>query len=139
MTNPIPTPDDLITLAAQWRAAKADEETARARRLAVEKDIETAVGITEATTGTFTAPAPGGALKIRCAMRDKWDDAKLAEIETAVPSALFPFEKTTVYKPDKRGVDYLRRNEPETFARLAPALTQTPAKPAFSFKPDEKD
>lgn len=117
-------------LAAAWLAAKNEEAAARARRVQVESDIISLLGHTP--EGAQTHSCAGYQITVTGKVTRTLDVDKWHEVCNSIPEALRP----VTYKPtlDIKGVKYLHNNEPEIYARLAPAITTKPAKTAISIK-----
>lgn len=128
------------------RVAKGELKLAQQKVLDAESAIYLATEklLPEKGTTTFVEDVPDGEgaveLKIVTKVYEKWDQELLAkaEAEWAANKAInapFPFKKE--YKGDGKALTYIRTNVPDQWKILSPALTVTPAKPAFTFK-DEK-
>lgn len=111
---------------------KEIERQAQAARLDAESALYSALGLSPTDVGTVTAIGDGAEIKVSCSMGQKWDQDQLSALAAEIPPAMFPFK--TEFKPDAARVKYLRANEPETWSRLSPALTETPRKPSFTIK-----
>lgn len=118
-------------LAQQLVAAKAAENAANKQRVAIEEQIIAIVGAREEGSQT-TELANGLKLTVTGKMNYKADMPMLLTICAALPEALRPIK--TEVKLDETGAKFLRNNEPEIWAQLAPAITITPAKTAVSVK-----
>ena len=118
-------------LATQLVAAKAAENAANKARVAIEEQIVSMIGAREEGSAT-TELANGLKLTITGKMTYKADMPTLLTICQTLPEALRPIK--TEVKLDETGAKYLRNNEPEVWAQLAPAITITPAKTAVSVK-----
>lgn len=118
------TLDDLVV---QWIDAKRDEDAAGARRLQLETQI---LAVQPAKPeGSSTHELAGGMkLTLTGKLTYKADVPKLQELAAKLPENLRPL-KTTV-SLDETGAKYLRNNEPEMWAVIAPAIEVKPAKTA---------
>ena len=121
---------DLETLAVMWRAAKADEDDARERRIEIEQQILSHTGCRE--EGSQTHSAGSYKVSVTGKLSRKLDADKWEQIKDRVPDALRPVE----YKPtlDTKGMRYLEQNEPEIARVVAEAIETKPAKPAVQIK-----
>jgi hypothetical protein len=118
-------------LAQQLVAAKAAENAANKQRVAIEEKIIELVGAREEGSAT-TELANGLKLTITGKMTYKADMPTLLTICQSLPEAMRPIK--TEVKLDETGAKWLRNNEPETWAQIAPAITITPAKTSVSVK-----
>lgn len=115
-------------LAVNLKTAKTNLEIAKRDVEAAEAAIYIAAQAFIPEKGTTHVTG----VKIVTAMDEKWDQAKLAEIETTWPrksNLAFPFKKE--FKADGKAITYLRENAKEAYAELEPALVSKPKKPAF--------
>lgn len=118
-------------LAQQLVAAKAAENAANKQRVAIEEQIVSMLGAREEGSAT-TELDNGLKLTVTGKMTYKADMLLLTSLCQNLPEALRPIK--TEVKLDETGAKYLRNNEPEVWAQIAPAITITPAKTAVSVK-----
>lgn len=118
-------------LAQELIAAKAAEAAANKARVAIEEQLIAALG--NKPEGATTHELTNG-LKVTVTgkMSYKADMAKLLAICGELPENMRPLKVET--KLDETGAKYLRNNEPEVWAQLAPAITVKPAKTSVEIK-----
>jgi hypothetical protein len=118
-------------LAQQLIAAKAVEAKATKDRVAVEEQLIELLGVKP--EGAQTHDLTNG-LKITITGKQtyKADMPLLMQLAGSLPANLRPLKVET--KLDETGAKFLRTNEPEVWAMLAPAITVTPAKTSVSIK-----
>lgn len=118
-------------LAQQLIEAKAAEARASKDRVAIEEQLVTLLGVK--SEGAETHELTNG-LKITITGKQayKADMPLLMQLAGSLPENLRPLK--TEVKLDETGAKYLRANEPEVWAMLAPAITVTPAKTAVTIK-----
>lgn len=118
-------------LAEQLIAAKAAEAQANKERVRIEEQLIEMLGANE--EGATTTELPNG-LKVTITgkMTYKADMPLLMQIAGTLPERLRPLKTET--KLDETGAKYLRNNEPEVWAMLAPAITVAPAKTSVTIK-----
>lgn len=123
------TDDDL---AGAWLAAKADENAANARRIAIEQEIVKRFGVKEEGAQTHALPS-GPKIEITGKLTYKCEDMdKLRSLLVDVAPDLHPIK--TKIEVDATGCKYLRANMPDVWEKIAPAITTKPAKPAVVVK-----
>jgi|SanBayMetagenome_1026888.scaffolds.fasta_scaffold00630_11 hypothetical protein len=112
----------LHELCIELTSAKAAEEIAKERRIAVEEEIIALCGAKE--EGSQTHKAMEFSIEITGVINRKMDWDKWEEVKGNIPEALRPIK----LKPelDTTGVKYLRDNEPGIYALLP--ITATPGK-----------
>jgi hypothetical protein len=118
-------------LAQELIAAKAVEAKATKDRVAVEEQLIELLGVKP--EGAQTHDLTNG-LKITITGKQtyKADMPLLMQLAGSLPANLRPLKVET--KLDETGAKFLRTNEPEVWAMLAPAITVTPAKTSVSIK-----
>jgi hypothetical protein len=124
------TAPTLESLASQWRAAKAAEESARKERAALEWAIISQTGCHE--EGSQTVDAGEWKIRVTGKLTRKLDSDAWERIVDAVPEALRPVS----YEPklDLKGLRYLQNNEPDIYRTVAQAIETKPAKPSVEVK-----
>lgn len=115
-----------------WSLSKIIEDEAKADRLSAEKLLIAALGSLPDTGTTKTER-----LKITTGLARSYDQAMLRQVADDVPPALWPFE--TTFKEVRDGVRFIEQNEPDVWAKIRPALTIKPKKPAFALLPVKKE
>lgn len=118
----------LESLAKKLTAAKAAEAAAKDVRIGIEAEIYTEAksqGVIP-QRGTVTA----GPIKISVGLTENWSQAKLVALAKEVPAEQFPFKSE--FKCDKKALNKLAVDHPDTYRKIFPALTTKPKKPAFT-------
>lgn len=118
-------------LAQDYISAKAAESTANKARIAIEEQLIAALGAKE-EGATTTELTNGLKVTITGKLTYKADMPMLMQIAGALPENLRPIK--TEVKLDETGAKYLKNNEPEIWAMLAPAITIAPAKTSVAIK-----
>ena len=118
-------------LAQDYIAAKAAEAKANKERVAIEEQLIQLLGAKEEGAST-TELANGLKVTITGKISYKADMAVLLQLASALPENLRPIK--TEPKLDETGAKYLRANEPEIWAMIAPAITVAPAKTSVAIK-----
>lgn len=127
--NVLPFPTAKPTLAQlveAWIEAKRKEDAANAERLAIEQAICEASPPKE--EGASTIEVGDYKLTLTGKLTYKADLPKLQELAKRLPEELRPLKTET--KADEAGLKYLRANEPQLWAVIAPAVEVKPAKTA---------
>lgn len=122
------TIEELVTKLA---AAKAAEVLASKDRIKLEEQIVERLGAKPegATTHELTN---GFKVTVTGKMTYKADMEMLMQLASALPPNMRPIKVEP--KLDETGAKYLRNNEPEVWAMLAPAITIKPAKTSIEIK-----
>lgn len=122
------TIEELVTKLA---AAKAAEVLASKDRIKLEEQIVERLGAKPegATTHELTN---GFKVTVTGKMTYKADMEMLMQLASALPPNMRPIKVEP--KLDETGAKYLRNNEPEVWAMLAPAITIKPAKTSVEIK-----
>lgn len=127
--------DPLEELSQAWLKAKADEEEARAARVAVEEKIEEALQIPESFEGSKTHETKNFKLRISRKNSQKVDSKKLVEIATQ--KKLEPFlQKLFRWKPEIKKKDW-DRAKAEVRLAFSEAITTTPGKVSIRVEENE--
>lgn len=125
---------------AALEAAKLTEAQAREARLEAEAQVLALAG-TLPEEGTTRRSAGRFVVVVQTSLRRKLDAEKLAEIAAtgAVPDAIG--KRLLRWKPelDTRELRYVRSNEPEIYAALAPAIEVRPSKPTVRIEPAKQE
>ncbi len=112
-------------------AAKAEENIANKRRIKLEEQLVERLGKREEGSQTHEL-ANGVKVTITGKMTYSADMSLLVQLAAALPENMRPIKVEP--KLDETGAKYLRNNEPEAWAKLAPAITIKPAKTAVTVK-----
>jgi hypothetical protein len=126
-----PEAPSLDTLCERWTEAKRRENAANAERVAIEQQITAITGVREEGSATTTTEA-GRKVVVTGKLSIKADLPQLVVLCDRLPEQMRPIKTETVV--DERGIKYLRANEPEIYALIAPALEVKSAKPSVSIK-----
>lgn len=122
------TTEDMV---AELIAAKADEARANKNRVAIEEKLIARLG-NKPEGATTTELSNGMKITVTGKMSYKADMDMLMQLAGELPANLRPIK--TEVKLDETGAKYLRNNEPEVWAMLAPAITIKPAKTSVEIK-----
>ena len=123
---------DLLSLARDLAAAKAAEDAAKARRVAIEEQIAAAVPTVEGKMQT-TATLPGLKVTVKRGMRYKVDPECFKEaIDPSIYEGCFKHKETWDVVPTR--YEALRQLNPQAFATLSRHITATPSKPSVELK-----
>jgi len=121
-------------LAEQWLACKRAEEKANAERVAVEQELIARHPAREEGSTTTELPC-GYKLETTGKLTYKADVGKLKQIIAGIPADRLPGVPIKVEeKLDETGAKWIRANDPELWAMLAPAIEIKPAKTAVKIK-----
>lgn len=125
-------------LSAAWQTAKIAEDQSRELRLDIEsKIIEELGGAPEEGSKTHTAPN-GDKITLAQMISRKVDDAQWEKIRCKLPENLRGvIEAKTSYSVDKKGVDWLKVNEPGYYRLVCGCFTEKPNKISVKIKPME--
>ena len=116
-------------LAIKWSIAKQKEDAARDERVSIEKQIIDLHPAKEEGSETFATPH-GVKIQLTGKVTYKCDLEKLTELTATWPSDLRPIK--TVVQADEGKLKAMRREVPELWAKVAAAITITPAKTGVS-------
>ncbi|MGI9304937.1 MAG: hypothetical protein ACR2RB_19865 [Gammaproteobacteria bacterium] len=122
-------------LIGEYLRVKADEQRARGQRLELEEEIleheETMAALAHASTAHLPIIGTPTQLTIRTGLSRKWDQAQLTHAAKTIEPQYWPFK--TEWKEDRAAARLIEERWPDLWAELlAPALTLTPKKPAFT-------
>ena len=126
-----PLPSRVEQLAERIMAAKAAEQEARDERVRAESELVAALDSLP-TEGTFNSEFGRFNVTVRTGINRKTTQAALTAISDRVPEA---FRKRLIrWKPevDLRELRFIQNNEPELYAVVSEAITETPAKPSVT-------
>lgn len=127
-TNVTPTIEQLVE---NLVSAKAEENLANKKRIALEEQIIDRLGKREEGAQTHEL-TNGVKLTITGKLSYKADMSLLMQLAGQLPENMRPIK--TEVKLDETGAKYLRNNEPEVWAMLAPAITTKAAKASVEVK-----
>ncbi|NBW51496.1 MAG: hypothetical protein EBR49_15695 [Betaproteobacteria bacterium] len=123
--------NELTNLVTELIQAKAAESQANIRRINIEQAIIKITGQKE--EGSFTLDLENGMkLTVTGKLSYAADMSMLTQLCQALSPDMRPLKIET--KLDETGCKYLRNNEPETWALIAPAITVKPAKTSITIK-----
>lgn len=120
--KPVRTPEQI---ALDLLEAKKAENAANARRVALEEELIGMLGMKD--EGSKTHNIDGFKVVITTAMSRKLDWDMYDAVAERIPVDLRPVKPKR--ELDVTGVKYLKNNEPDIYAMIAPALTVKPNKP----------
>jgi hypothetical protein len=129
--TPSPLPPSIEELVAEWIDVKQAEDSANARRIAIEKQI-TAVCPAPEEGSSSTKLANGLTLTVKGGLRYSADMDQLLVLAGSLPEHLRPLKTTTTL--DETGAKHLRLEFPEAWQVISSAITIKPAKVAVSVK-----
>lgn len=111
-------------LAADWLAAKAEEQAANKRRLEIEKELTEALDAKD--EGSITHKLENHKVTLTQPVRRTVDPDMWESVKYKVPEQLRPVK--VKIEADAAGMKYLANNEPTFWAAIAPAFTTKPGK-----------
>jgi hypothetical protein len=118
----------LYDLCADLISAKADENLANERRVAIEREIIAITGLPD--EGTATTDCGVYKVKVEQKINRKIDPKAYALIVDQIPEAIRPVRVVEELKVETKGVHWLRDNEPGYYKLLCSAMEEKPAKPS---------
>lgn len=124
-------PETLESLCTEIARLKHEESALAARRLNIEIAIIAIVGAKEEGAKT-TMLADGRKLTVTGKLTYSADMAQLLMLDTELPLHLSVVK--VVHQLDATGAKWLRANDPDNWAKIAPAITVKPAKTAVEIK-----
>ena len=77
-----------------------------------------------------TELASGHKVTVTCRINRRVNFKDWAALKADIPEAMRPFKLKEVL--DETGLDWLRLNEPDLYAKIARVITASPGKPSFS-------
>jgi len=122
--------NDLNKLVADLIAAKSVEAAARAKRIALEEAIIAVVGAKE--EGAQTHAVGDYRVTVTGKLSYSADIALLTNLAEQLPADRRPIKQVT--QLDEAGARWLRKNAPQEWAIVAPAIEIKPAKTALTIK-----
>ena len=122
---------NMDTLALRWKTAKANEDAARERRIDIENEILRAHPARE--EGAETIKTAGGArITLTGKLSHKVNVTALQSLVATWPADLQPIKIKT--EADEGKLKAIRRDAPDMWAKIAPAVTVKPAKTGVSIE-----
>jgi hypothetical protein len=122
----------LFDLCADLLSAKADENLANERRVAIEREIIAITGLPD--EGVSTTTTGEYKIKVEQKINRKIDPKAYALIVDQIPDAVRPVRVVEELKVETAGVRWLKDNEPGYYKLLCQAMTETPAKPSVKIE-----
>ena len=123
--------ETLESLCTEISRLKREESALSTKRQSIENAVIAIVGDKEEGAKTV-ALADGRKLTVTGKLTYSADMAQLLSLVTALPEHLSPIK--LVHQLDATGAKWLRANDPENWAKIAPAITVKPAKTAVEVK-----
>ena len=105
-------------LAADWLSAKAEEQAANMRRLAIEKELTAALEAKD--EGSITHTLETHKVTMTQPVTRKLDVRKWEMVKAKIPETLWPVKVVT--SADAAGMKWLAENEPKMWASIASAF-----------------
>ena len=118
-------------LAAKWSVAKQKEDAARDERVGIEEQILALNPAREEGSETITTPS-GVKITTTGKLTYKVDIDKLTALTGSWPIEARPIK--TEIKADESKLKVIRAEAPDAWAKIADAITVTPAKTGVSIK-----
>lgn len=106
-------------LAANWLTAKAEEQAANKRRLAIEKELTEALEAKD--EGSITHTLQSHKVTLTQPVTRKIDEKMWRGVKHKIPEKLHPVKVEV--KADAAGMKWLAKNEPLLWAKVAQAFT----------------
>lgn len=122
---------DFAILLNKCSDARNRAESARREQLELEQQILALPQVSPYLKARGTTSFADGALKIMTKVNQKWDQQILAGILADNELPMMPFD--IEYKPNAARLKLLKENFPNSYKLLLEALTETEAKPYFTF------
>lgn len=124
-------PETLESLCTEIARIKHEESALAARRLNIENAVIAIVGAKEEGAKTTTL-ADGRKLTVTGKLTYSADMAQLLMLDTELPLHLSVVK--VAHQLDATGAKWLRANDPDNWAKIAPAITVKPAKTSVEVK-----
>ena len=115
---------NIDALAGAWLDAKSAEETAKAMRLKIEADLAEALEAKD--EGSITHKLDAHKVTLTQPVYRKLDQKMWGQVMYKIPEQLRPVK--TKIEADAAGMKWLANNEPQMWAKVAPAFTTTKGK-----------
>lgn len=119
-------------LALKCFNARKAAEKARLEQIAAENELLDLTEIQDHLKDSGTTTFLNGFLKIQNKLNKKWNQKQLSKILEELDLVINPFE--IEYKPNAARLKVLQEEYPEDYQRVITALTESPAKPYFTFQ-----
>lgn len=131
MTNEQVEVATFTLLVNQCLEARKQAEEARNRQLVLEAKILALPYVSDNLKYAGTSSFCDGALKIATKINQKWDQEALRAVIQSNDFPVMPFD--IEYKPVASKLKLLKTDFPAIYKKLESALTESPAKPYFTF------
>ena len=131
--NSVPRARTAAEMVADWITAKRAEESANARRVAIEAEIISALGEPDEGSATHTLD-DGSKLTITSKITRTVDGAVWKQVMGRVPEPLRPITFEETPKLDTKGLRWLKENQPAVYEVVAMAVTAKKAKSSITVK-----
>lgn len=115
---------NIDALAEAWLEAKSAENTAKAKRLGIEAELAEALEAKD--EGSITHKLDRFKVTLTQPVYRKLDREKLDEVADLIPAQMLPIQ--TKIEADPAGMKWLANNEPQMWAKIAPAFTTSKGK-----------
>lgn len=115
---------NIVAMCNDWIIAKREEQAAQKRRHAIEAQLSQAFEVK--TQGAITHRVEGYKVLLSQPVNIKLDPDKWALVAHHCPSEWLPVR--WVLQSDPAGVNWLRKNQPDVYAKIAPAFEIKPGK-----------
>lgn len=132
MPNMLPEAHSLAYYAEKCLAARKTAEAARQVQIEAELELLSLAAVKENLKDVGTTSFLGGYFKVQNKLNQKWDQSQLDAILKTCELPIMPFD--IEYKPNAARMKVLKDTYPDIYRKLSAALTETPAKPYFTFK-----
>lgn len=129
--------DEIQHVAAEWIAAKAEEQAAVERRRKLEDTLTDALGINPAEEGQITFNVHGYAIKTTRRLNHKIDGERLQELAEAAGIGHDVLRGLFRWKAELSAREW-RAAVPAITSALADAITTTAGRPSYSITKDEE-
>ena len=124
--------NSLAYYAEKCLAARKAAEAARQAQIEAELEVLNLAIVKEKLKDVGTTSFLGGYFKIQNKLNQRWDQSHLSAVLKTCELPIMPFD--IEYKPNAARMKVLKDTFPDIYRKLSAALTETPAKPYFTFK-----
>lgn len=121
----------ILLLANKCLTARKAADEARAYQLFLEKELLNYPSVSANLKDSGTNIFLDGFFKVITKINKKWDQKLLGSLLQKESLPIMPFD--IEYKPNAARMKILAEDYPEAFKRVSVALTESPAKPYFTF------
>lgn len=115
---------NIDALAEAWLEAKSAENIAKAKRLGIEAELAEALEAKD--EGSITHKLDRFKVTLTQPVYRKLDRERLDEVADLIPARMLPIQ--TKIEADPAGMKWLANNEPQMWAKIAPAFTTSKGK-----------